>query len=246
MSRSGCKKVPFITPQLTNMWDKSSEPWSVKDKEFRFIYANTMFIKTNKLPENFNVIGYTDRELPTPVNQFAHLFEEHDRKVLQCMQRISSLNTHPQSKNEQSISYYLCNKYPLMDENKQCIGIISHAREIHNFTASHYIENDIPISIRFQPPSNILKEKEWIVIFLFCRGVNNRCIAREMKISYRTVEKYFENIYEKLSVNSAIELRIFCKENNYDLYIPPKYFQSIGHILLYPMDFKMPRDDQGA
>ncbi|NHB92928.1 helix-turn-helix transcriptional regulator [Photorhabdus cinerea] len=231
MSQSGCKKVPFITPQLTNMWDKSSESWFVKDKEFRFIYANTEFIKTNKLPENFNVVGYTDEELPTPLNQFAHLFEEHDRKVLQSMQRISSLNTYPHSKNEQSISYF-CNKYPLMDENKQCVGIIAHAREVHNFTVSHYIENDIPISIRFQPPNNILKEKEWTVLFLFCRGVNNRYIAREMKISYRTVEKYFESIYEKLSVNSAIELRIFCKENNYDLYIPPKYFKSIGHILL--------------
>ncbi len=231
MSQSGCKKVPFITPQLTNMWDKSSEPWFVKDKEFRFIYANKMFIRANKLPENFDIIGYTDKELPSPVNQFAHLFEEHDHKVLQGMQRISSLSTFPQTKNEQATSYF-CDKYPLMDENKQCIGIISHAREIHNFTVSHYMENNIAISIRLQQPNNLLKEKEWIVIFLFCRGVSNRYIADEMKISYRTVEKYFESIYEKLSVNSAIELRTLCKENNYDLYIPPKYLQSIGHILL--------------
>ncbi|KER01238.1 helix-turn-helix transcriptional regulator [Photorhabdus temperata] len=231
MSQSGCKKVPFITPQLTNMWDKSSEPWFVKDKELRFIYANAMFIKVNKLPENFNIIGYTDKGLPTSVNKFTHLFEEHDRKVLQHMQRISSLTTYSPNKNERFISYF-CNKYPLIDENNQCIGVIAHAREIHNFTVSNYMENDISISIRFQPPNDILKEKEWVIIFLFCRGVSNRYIADEMKISYRTVEKYFESIYEKLSVNSAIELRTLCKENGYDLYIPPKYLQSIGHILL--------------
>ncbi|EQC00193.1 hypothetical protein B738_13084 [Photorhabdus temperata subsp. temperata M1021] len=146
------------------MWDKSSEPWFVKDKELRFIYANAMFIKVNKLPENFNIIGYTDKGLPTSVNKFTHLFEEHDRKVLQHMQRISSLTTYSPNKNERFISYF-CNKYPLIDENNQCIGVIAHAREIHNFTVSNYMENDISISIRFQPPNDILKEKEWVIIF---------------------------------------------------------------------------------
>ncbi|WP_339916701.1 helix-turn-helix transcriptional regulator [Photorhabdus stackebrandtii] len=82
------------------------------------------------------------------------------------------------------------------------------------------------------PPNNILTEKEWIIIFLFCRGISNQCIAYEMKISYRTVEKYFQDIYEKLSIGSIIELKLFCEKNNYNLYIPPKYFKSMNHFLL--------------
>ncbi len=34
-----------ITPQLTNMWDRSHESWFVKDKKLRLIYANNAFIK---------------------------------------------------------------------------------------------------------------------------------------------------------------------------------------------------------
>ncbi|WP_387464229.1 LuxR C-terminal-related transcriptional regulator [Photorhabdus sp. RM323S] len=62
--------------------------------------------------------------------------------------------------------------------------------------------------------------------------MHNKCIADEMKISFHTVERYFESIYNKLSISSSIELRIFCKENDYDIYIPPRYFQPIGHFLL--------------
>ncbi|MCW7760780.1 PAS domain-containing protein [Photorhabdus luminescens] len=71
-----------ITPQLTNMWDKSHDSWFVKDKNLRFIYANKVFIRLGKLPENFDVIGYTAKELPTPFNYLANFFEKHDRKVL--------------------------------------------------------------------------------------------------------------------------------------------------------------------
>ncbi|WP_434525091.1 helix-turn-helix transcriptional regulator [Photorhabdus asymbiotica] len=226
-----CKKSPIITSQLTNTWDRSSDPWFVKDKELRFIYANTIFIKVNKLPENFNVIGYSDKELPTPFNRFAHFFEQHDRKVLECMQRVSSIGIYPQGSGQQPKSYF-CNKYPLMDENNQCIGIISHAKEIDYFAVSHYIKNNTSISIRLRPPNNILTKKEWIIIFLFCCGISNKCIADEMKISCNTVEKYFECIYKKLSVGSAIELRLFCKENGYDTFIPSKYFKLISHFLL--------------
>ncbi|ERT12618.1 PAS domain-containing protein [Photorhabdus temperata subsp. temperata] len=220
-----------ITPQLTNMWDRSHESWFVKDKKLRLIYANNAFIKLNKLPEHVNVTGYTAKELPIPFNHLVHLFEEHDRKVLQTMQRISSIGAHLQS-NSQQLKPYFCEKYPLMNENNQCIGIIGHIKEINHFSVHHYIKNDTIISVKLRPPNNILTEKEWTIIFLFCRGISSQCIANEMKISCRTVEKYFESIYEKLSIRSIIELKLFCEENNYDLYIPPKYFKSMNHFLL--------------
>ncbi|NHB92940.1 helix-turn-helix transcriptional regulator [Photorhabdus cinerea] len=231
MSESAFRKVPFITRQFTNMWDRSPDAWFVKDNESRFIYANTVFIKANKLPENFDVVGYTDEQLPTPVNGFSHHFKEHDRHVLKCMQRISSIGTYPQGNGQRPKSYF-CEKYPLMDENNQCMGIICHAKEVEHFTVSHYMKNSTPISISSRPPNDILKEIEWIMIFLFCCGINNKDMANEMHMSCRTVEKYFENIYEKLSVSSTMELRSLCKENGYDLYVPPRYSLSIGHFLL--------------
>ncbi len=45
-----------ITPQLTNMWDKSHESWFVKDKKLRFIYANKEFVKLSKLPEDSDIL----------------------------------------------------------------------------------------------------------------------------------------------------------------------------------------------
>ncbi|TDB52306.1 helix-turn-helix transcriptional regulator [Photorhabdus khanii] len=220
-----------ITPQLTNMWDKSHESWFVKDKEFRFMYANPVFIKVNKLPENFNVIGYNDKELSTPFSNFAHLFEEHDRKVLQSMQKVSSIGIYLPD-NGLKLKYYFCDKYPLMDENNQCMGIIGHMKDINHFSLYNYIKNDSSASVRPKLPNNILTAKEWIIIFLFCRGVSNKFIANEIKVSCRSLEKYFKIIYDKLSIGSMTELRLFCKENNYDLYVPPKYFQATGHFLL--------------
>ncbi|KAA1175226.1 helix-turn-helix transcriptional regulator [Photorhabdus heterorhabditis] len=220
-----------ITPQLINMWDRSHESWFVKDKKLRFIYANKVFIKLSKLPEHFNVKGCTAKELPIPFNHLAHLFEEHDRKVLQAMQRISSIGTYLQSDSQQLKSYF-CEKYPFIDENNQCMGIIGHIKEINHFSIHHYIKNDTTISVKLRPPNHILTEKEWTIIFLFCRGISSQCIANEMKVSCRTVEKYFQSIYEKLSIGSIIELKLFCAENNYDLYIPPKYFKSMNHFLL--------------
>ncbi|EYU15121.1 helix-turn-helix transcriptional regulator [Photorhabdus aegyptia] len=231
MNQAICKNFPLITPQLTNMWNISSEVWFVKDKKLRFIYANRKFFKVNKLPRNFDVIGCTDRELPTSVNHLTHLFEEHDRKVLQCMKRISAIGISSSGKG-QRLKYYYCSKFPFMDEYNQFVGIISHVREIDDFKVDHYIKNNKYISSSFRLSNNILTERELAVIFLFCRGVNNKSIADEMKCSVRTVENYFKIIYEKLGIGSVIELRRLCKENGYDTYIPPRYFQSEGYFLL--------------
>ncbi|MER2474260.1 MULTISPECIES: PAS domain-containing protein [Photorhabdus] len=221
-----------ITPQLTNMWDKSHESWFVKDKKLRFIYANKEFVKLSKLPEDSDIMGYSVKELSTPFNYLAHFFEEHDRKVLQSMQRVSSIIVAHLKSNGQQLNPCLCEKYPLMDEKNQCIGIICHIKRINHFSVHHYIKNDTTISVKLRPPNNILTEKEWIVIFLFCRGISNQCIANEMKISCRTLEKYFQSIYEKLLIGSIIELKLFCEKNHYDLYIPPKYFKSMSHFFL--------------
>ncbi|KGM26782.1 LuxR family transcriptional regulator [Photorhabdus luminescens] len=231
MNQSICENLPLITPQLTNMWNISPEIWFVKDRKLRFIYANSNFFKVNKLPRNFDIIGYTDGELPTSVNHLAHLFEEHDRKILQCMKRISAIGISPAGKNQQ-LKYYYCSKFPFMDENNKFVGIISHVREIYHFKVDNYIKNNKYISAEFRPPDGILTEKEWIVIFLFCRGVDNKSIADEMKNSIRTVENYFKIIYDKLGIGSVIELRQLCKENGYDTYIPPRYLQSEGYFLL--------------
>ncbi|CDG20099.1 Similarities with LuxR family transcriptional regulator [Xenorhabdus poinarii G6] len=221
-----------ITLQLTNMWNSSHDPWFVKDKELRLIYANTVFIKLSHLPEDFDVTGYTEKELPTPFNHLAHLCEEHDRKVLQSMQRISSVGTYFQHCAQQITSYF-CEKYPLMDEHNQCMGIICHAKEVKHFSVKHYIKNDTSTSIQLNPPNTILTEKEWLIIFLFCRGISNKYIANELNLSCRTLERYFQNIYEKLSVNSMIDLKIVCERNNYENYIPPQYLKFIDHAFLY-------------
>ncbi|PHM40023.1 virulence factors transcription regulator [Xenorhabdus mauleonii] len=231
-----------ITPQLTTMWDKSHDSWFIKDKKHRFIYANKVFLKLSNLPENFDITGCTTSTLPTSYSHLAHLFEEHDRNVLQFMQRISSIGTYFQSNNAQ-IRPYSCEKYPLMDENHQCIGVIGHIKEINHFSVHHYINNNKSISVNITPPNNSLAEKEWLIIFLFCRGISNKGIADEMKISVRTLEKYFKNIYEKLSINSIFELKMLCEENNYDLYIPPNYFKYIDHYFLQKNNLELQSDD---
>ncbi|CAM3287621.1 PAS domain-containing protein [Xenorhabdus nematophila] len=88
-----------VTPQFKNMWDKSHDSWFVKNKKLRFIYANKAFIRLNNLPEDFDITGYSEKELPTPFSHLARFFEEHDREVLQFMKKISSIGSYFELKN---------------------------------------------------------------------------------------------------------------------------------------------------
>jgi DNA-binding NarL/FixJ family response regulator len=54
-----------------------------------------------------------------------------------------------------------------------------------------------------------LSNRETEIIRLICKGFINKEMASQLDLSIRTVERYRENIYEKTSTRSAVEIAIY-------------------------------------
>ncbi|WP_323836842.1 PAS domain-containing protein [Photorhabdus africana] len=215
-------KSTLITPQLTLMWDKSNEPWGARDHQSRFIYANPAFYQLLNLPEDFDIIGLTTGELPSPIAEYAEEFHRQDQKAIQTMQRITSLETHRFGENNVKQSY-ICDKFPLYDENNDCIGIFFHMYQPQDFSVSYYYDKISPSNLQFTPPNNILTQTEWEVLFLTLRSQDEESIGEELTMSTEDVVNHIQSIYQKFNLPLQIELADFCQKNNYHLYIPERF-----------------------
>ncbi|TDB59067.1 PAS domain-containing protein [Photorhabdus khanii] len=211
-----------ITPQLIYMWERSHEPWGAKDCHSRFIYANPAFYQLLNLPQDFDITGLSAGELPSSTAEYEEEFCRQDQKVIQTMQTVTSLETHLFGKNNVKQTYR-CDKYPLCDENGHCIGITFHMSKAQNFSISYYHKKSSPAALEFIPPSDILTQTEWEVLFLALRSLDEEGISEALMISTKDVVNHIQSIYQKFNLPLHIELEDFCKENNFDLYIPERF-----------------------
>ncbi|MBC8951643.1 PAS domain-containing protein [Xenorhabdus sp. PB62.4] len=211
-----------ITPQLIHMWKKSIEPWGATDLQSRFIYANSAFYQLLDLPEDFDITGLNIGELPSPIAKYREEFYLQDQKVIQKMQRVTSMETHPFGKYKVKQSY-LCDKYPLYDNSGGCIGIIFHMYKTQGFSISYYYDGVIPESPEFKPPSDKLEQIEWEILFLLLRSLDEKSISEELMINIHDVTNYMQSVYQKLNLSKHLELKKFCKEQKLDRYIPERF-----------------------
>ncbi|MCW7550496.1 PAS domain-containing protein [Photorhabdus sp. APURE] len=216
------RKMPNITPQLINMWKRSNEPWGAKDCQSKFIYANAAFYQLINLPEDFDIIGLSMGELPSPIAEYAEELHRQDQKAIQTMQRVTSLETHQFGENNVKQTY-ICDKFPLFDENNDCIGIFFHMYKAQDFSVSYYYERTSPSTLEFIPPNNILTQTEWEVLFLTLRLQDEESIGKELMVSTEDVVDHIQSIYQKFNLPLHTELSDFCKKNNYHLYIPERF-----------------------
>ncbi|CAQ85122.1 MULTISPECIES: PAS domain-containing protein [Photorhabdus] len=215
-----------ITPQFILMWERSDEPWGAKDLQSRFIYANPAFYQLLNLPKDFDIAGLSTGELPSPIAEYAEEFHHQDQKAIQTMQRVTSLETHQFAENNVKQTY-LCDKYPLCDDDGNCIGIILHMYKTQDFSVSYYYEKRSPKTLEFTPPNDILTQTEWEILFLTLRSLDEESISKELMISTEDVVNYIQSIYQKFNLPRHIELADFCKENKFDRYVPER-FVTIG------------------
>ncbi|NHB98312.1 PAS domain-containing protein [Photorhabdus stackebrandtii] len=216
------RKMPNITPQLINMWKRSNEPWGAKDCQSKLIYANAAFYQLINLPEDFDIIGRSIGELPSPIAEYAEEFHRQEQKAIQTMQRVTSLETYQFGESHVKQTY-ICDKFPLFDENNDCIGTFFHMYKTQDFSVSYYYERTSPSTLEFIPPNNILTQTEWEVLFLTLRSQDEESIGKELMVSTEDVVDHIQSIYQKFNLPLHTELSDFCKKNNYHLYIPERF-----------------------
>lgn len=69
--------------------------------------------------------------------------------------------------------------------------------------------------------SSALTEREWEVLTQVCKGLKNKIIADNLFISETTVRHHLTSIFEKLNVNSRLQLVVFAFRKKL-IEIPPK------------------------
>ncbi|MQL49263.1 PAS domain-containing protein [Photorhabdus khanii] len=221
----------IISPQIINTMQQSNEPWGIKDKNSCFIYGNLALKHLENLPDSFDYEGRYDYELPWDGAEFAKEFVLHDQSVMKSETTVCSLETHMFGKNE-FLSSHFCEKYPLYNDENECVGIIFHGREAQDFSLTRLFYGKLPASIIFQPPTHLFTPREWDVIFLSLHKNTSKQIGRILNISYRTVEHYTAQIYRKVGVKSAQQLEEYCRFNDYDLYVPKRFLHPESSILV--------------
>ncbi|CRL45539.1 Bacterial regulatory proteins, luxR family [Sodalis glossinidius str. 'morsitans'] len=221
-----------ISPQLIYMFENSKDPWGVKlfthDKSFHY-YSNQSNLDMLNLPVNFDIEGKTDIEIPHPTSEYAYHFQNHDFEILKRQINITSIDIYPYGK-EATLQPYACEKFPLYDCNKCCIGVVYHARKFSPYNLGNLLNINVSGTYTCRlgtgeggalDPDDMFTEREMEIIFLTIHALSAKEAARVLNISHRTVENRLRIIYQKIGINSSSQLAEFCRQTKLHYNIPP-------------------------
>lgn len=206
---------------LISFMENNEEPWGVKDCESRFMYANKATLKFSQLPTNFNIEGRLDNECPAQWAEFAPDLQKQDRAVETAKKRVAMIQTCLWGQ-----EHTLCEKYPLFDDSKKCIGTIFHVTKFNFISLYDLFNKEIPSVLVMKPPTNDFTKKELEVIFHLLQSLNAKEIGIKLNLSHRTIENKLQLIYEKAKVNSLNSFKEYCKAKGFNHYIPEWFIKS--------------------
>ncbi|MGL4485891.1 MAG: helix-turn-helix transcriptional regulator [Yersinia sp. (in: enterobacteria)] len=212
---------------LIRFWEKSSEPWVVKDNQSRYIYANYLVNRLYNLPNEYCLEGLLDGEIPTPIAEFQDEFQRQDRAVELLQDRITTLEIHEYF----ALSYltpYFVDKYPLIDENGVSQGVICHDRPVQNVMLTRLNKIKTPTSLVFTPPSALFTKREWEVLFYILHNFFSNEIAKNIHLPPRSVCNITQSIYRKAGVTGKQQIIEYCYENKINNYVPQSFFEYSG------------------
>ncbi|AKH62142.1 MULTISPECIES: PAS and helix-turn-helix domain-containing protein [Photorhabdus] len=221
----------IISPQVINTMQQSNDPWGIKDRNSCWIFGNSGVKTLQNLPNVFDYEGLYDDELPWDGADFTQEYVIHDNIVMEKEKRICSLETHIYGK-DTFLSSYFSEKYPLYNDEGECVGILLHCWKAQDFSLTRLFHGKLPASILFQPPTDLFTQREWDVIFLSLQKYTSKQMGKMLNISYRTVETHMARIYRKIGVNSCYQLEDYCRSNDYDLYVPERFVHPESRMFL--------------
>lgn len=208
-----------VNSNLRSIFNQMPGAWGCKDENSVFMYANREYGTIIGLKNHEDVIGKTDFDMPCDTINFAEMFREQDKKVIQTLAPMKILDIHPFSGGQWKA--YIFTKTPLLDDNKVCVGTIFHGIDVTNVTTleigsilsrmtTEKTSNDLigqnsyMLNTKF---NNIkLTERQSEVIFYILRGKTAKQISLFLNLSPRTVEEYLCQLKYKFNVGNKHEL----------------------------------------
>lgn len=180
----------------------------IKDSNFNYLFVNNAGINAAQFKDKDEVIGKSDLEMPWA--DLADKFVEQD--TLSYMgQTQFTVELNPKALGG-SRSLTLLKKSPFYSSSKEILGVccIGFELDYQNyknmftlFTSTHLKFNDFIVQPEITKKKYIygdlkLSKRQAQLISLLLKGYSIKGIARNLDLSARTVEYYFEEVKDKL------------------------------------------------
>lgn len=228
-NKMDCEILRIIKP-FVSFWEKSNEPWWVKNDKSQFVYANKRFNDFVCLPEGYDPVGRFDGELPVAISEFEAPFQAHDQMVQRVRDRVTLVVIQKFNRLDYLQPWYT-DKIPLMDEAGNVLGVIPHSRPVEAIFMTRLSKIKMPTTLVFTPPSELFSEREWEVIFYTCQSFTPKMIEKAIGVSNRTVEDILSRIYKKSGVGNKRGLIDYCIDSGFNNFIPQSVFQKSESIM---------------
>ncbi|KGT87012.1 hypothetical protein NG99_24345 [Erwinia typographi] len=209
-----------------HFFNKSQEPWGVKDIHSHFIYVNQAYIDYLEIKQDIANLSY---EAVTAFGSFKKGLVAHDQKVMQTGLRLEAVGTLLVGDNYRS---FIFEKYPFFDRSGSIIGTVVHLKPFEHISMGFFLEKPFYGEATFTPPTDIFSNREWDVLFLLFRGLERKQIAEKLGISENTVRNNISRIFLIAGTNSRESLLDKGMKNGWHLYVPP-LFVSVGYNMLF-------------
>ncbi len=211
--------------------DTSTDFWVIKDAESRFVYGNDVMLHYSGLPKGFDIKGKLDSECPAPWSEHEEVIQANDKNVMARKQTIPVLNTFTFGGKEKKIQPFLLEITPLIKEGRS-IGIVGRGKKLEIYSMYHFENGFYPETLSFGPPDKLFTDQEFNVIFFTLQSMSAKEIAKKLNLSHRTIENKLAIIYQKIDINSLVQLKEYCRAHGYYNYAPTLYINPNSYIPL--------------
>ena len=146
-----------------------------------------------------SIVGKTDFDLFNKAT--ATLFYQNDQQIIKS--QTEALLTEEHQISPQYIQRFITVKTPLLNQDKQAIGVIGSSHEIS------------VVHINGQPIE--LNRRDVDCLAGIFKGMSAKMIAKHHDLSPRTVESYIENLKNKINCQNKHEIIQLILDNNLEL-----------------------------
>lgn len=174
-----------------NLYNAIDAAVFIKNEQGRYLWANSFFIYRSA---GFNSMGEIKNKMDHdfPWQEHANELRANDQKVISARQSLSHYERI--IRHDGTVVNILTRKSPLVDRNKQFIGVVGFSIELPK-----------------PPHLSVLSKREQECVYFLSLGYTDKQTAKQLNISPRTVETHILAAKRRLSVASRAELvAIFC------------------------------------
>ncbi|ECH2288275.1 PAS domain-containing protein [Yersinia pestis] len=220
------KKVP---KEIIFFFEKSNEPWGIKDKESRYVYANKAYFDFLGVPmEKRNKIHFKSYDFIPSLKPLIEGLVSHDQEVMNTGVRYEAVGTLLINGQYRT---FLFEKWPRYSKSGEINGTIFHLKPFELISMSYFIDKPFYGKATYSPPTEIFSPREWDVLFLLFRRIEKRQISKILKLRETSVRNLISRLFLRTGTSGREELLNYGFREGWHLYIPPR-FAEIGYDLI--------------